>query len=406
MRVAQSGEPQPPTLWQRFTQQRLRAWQPLLAPHWVVSTYAASGLAFVCLGVSLLLVSQQAAEYARDYTDAADRSTGLGSFDIEIAQDMQPPIWVYYQLDGFHQNHRRYVQSRDEKQLSNASQRYAADQLPHCRPWAGGEDGRVHYPCGLVARSVFNDTFALVLRRSGEGAPVRELLTVDSSAQTIAWPADSVGRFRNLDPEKPAPGQAGDNNALALDMWILERFPPVTCEQTEISEARPYAPVAVARRNETRNGQWVEVADCSGYTSASPSCKFVRDGAHFECTGHYREVRQRDWGVESGHFIVWMRVAGLPSFRKLWGRLDTPLPAGSVLEVHFQDSFEVREFGGRKALVVSTSSVLGGRNDFLGWGFVAVGSCCLIFSVVLLSKYTVHGPRPLGDPTLLTPVER
>ena len=28
------------------------------------------------------------------------------------------------------------------------------------------------------------------------------------------------------------------------------------------------------------------------------------------------------------HFIVWMRPAGLPSFRKLWGRIETDLPVG------------------------------------------------------------------------------
>jgi hypothetical protein len=31
------------------------------------------------------------------------------------------------------------------------------------------------------------------------------------------------------------------------------------------------------------------------------------------------------------HFIVWMRTAGLPNFRKLWGRIEGGLPAGNYI---------------------------------------------------------------------------
>ena len=31
---------------------------------------------------------------------------------------MQGPVYVYYQLDNFYQNHRRYVKSRDNDQLN------------------------------------------------------------------------------------------------------------------------------------------------------------------------------------------------------------------------------------------------------------------------------------------------
>ena len=32
--------------------------------------------------------------------------------------DMEPPVLIYYEIDNFHQNHRSYMTSRDDNQVS------------------------------------------------------------------------------------------------------------------------------------------------------------------------------------------------------------------------------------------------------------------------------------------------
>ena len=44
--------------------------------------------------------------------------------------------------------------------------------------------------------------------------------------------------------------------------------------------------------------------------------------------GDYKNIQWIDMH-NNEHFIVWMRTAGLPNFRKLWGRIDEGLEAGS-----------------------------------------------------------------------------
>jgi hypothetical protein len=101
-------------------------------------------------------------------------------------------------------------------------------------------------------------------------------------------------------------------------------------------------------------------------------------------------------GVENEHFIVWMRAAGLPTFRKLYGKINNDFKKGDKLAFHINANFEVDSFDGSKSIVISTIGQFGGKNSFLGVSYIVVGSVSFLLAFLFGIKQIVS-PRQLGD---------
>ena len=106
--------------------------------------------------------------------------------------------------------------------------------------------------------------------------------------------------------------------------------------------------------------------------------------------------------VDNEHFIVWMRPAALPNFRKLYGVIKTSVPAGTVLTFSVTSAFPVSVFSGKKSLVLSTMSWMGGKNDFLGIAYIVVGFACLGIAGAFFARQQLGAERRLGDAAFLT----
>jgi hypothetical protein len=113
----------------------------------------------------------------------------LCTIEFALSYELNPPIFVYYRLSNFYQNHRRYVQSLDKDQLAGVARTKAElDGSGDCDPLSG--DGtRPYYPCGLIANSMFNDTFLpqfkWITPTSGQAPNPYQL-----SNKGIAWASD------------------------------------------------------------------------------------------------------------------------------------------------------------------------------------------------------------------------
>lgn len=76
-----------------------------------------------------------------------------------IPENIGPPVLFYYRLTNFYQNHRRYVKSLDTDQLKGTVVSTDIIKGGSCDPLRLNPDGKPYYPCGLIANSLFNDSF-------------------------------------------------------------------------------------------------------------------------------------------------------------------------------------------------------------------------------------------------------
>jgi len=291
-----------------FKQQRLKAWQPILTPRPVILSFLIIGIVFIPIGAGIVYSSNQVVEIDQRYDNIkeCDTNSGIGAvcnLTIHVTDKMDPPVYMYYRLENFYQNHRRYVKSRSDDQLKGKIvTSYSA--LTDCDPYISlgekSDTSLLFNPCGLIAKSLFNDSFTMFDNKS---APV--VLRKDG----IAWASDRDKKFKN---------------------------PPAN----------------------------------------APGIRLIPD-------------------FEDEDFIVWMRTAGLPDFKKLYRIINVALEPG-YYTVQVRSNFPVSSFSGKKHVVLSTTTWIGGRNPFLGYAYIVVGAICFVLGIVFGVKHKV-APRKLGD---------
>ncbi|KAF5778109.1 putative CDC50/LEM3 family protein [Helianthus annuus] len=315
-------------VYSKFSQQELPAWKPILTPGWVIASYITIGALFIPIGLLAWTASDSVVEIVDRYDEACvpdDFSKNPQSYiqnpdikktctrSIKVPKKLVAPIFVYYQLENFYQNHRRFVKSKSDKQLRDVK---AENDTKFCLPVAYDYDNKPIVPCGLIAWSLFNDTYKISTR--GKDISIEK--------KGIAWKSDAKAKFgSNVYPKN------FQKDGLIGGATLDESIP--LSEQEDL--------------------------------------------------------------------MVWMRTAALPTFRKLYGKINTDIEAHDTIKVEIQNNYNTYKFGGRKKLVLSTTTWIGGKNDFVGMAYISVGGICLFMAINFILLY-VFRPRRLGDPSYLS----
>lgn len=113
------------------------------------------------------------------------------SIQFTVPHELDPPVFLYYRLTNFYQNHRRYVKSLDTNQLKGDAVSSGSIGKSNCDPLRLDSQHRPYYPCGLIANSLFNDSFANPVLLNVEGKNQMNQ-TYNMTNKGIAWDSDKA----------------------------------------------------------------------------------------------------------------------------------------------------------------------------------------------------------------------
>ncbi|KAH9845250.1 LEM3 (ligand-effect modulator 3) family / CDC50 family [Teratosphaeria destructans] len=376
-----------------FRQQRLKAWQPILTPKTVLPLFFAVGIIFAPIGGLLLWTSAKVQEIAIDYSNCNTTAPAC----VEINGRQTPPS----STDAYVPN------NKVTTYFKNSTDR--ADHPTWCTSTT--TDAQTFGGARTLNSTICHVQFYL---------PDHLRPPVLLYYQLTNFYQNHRRYVKSFDQDQ-LKGQARDASAInGSDCSPLEG------EVASDGTWKPYYPcglIANSRFNDTiQNPVLVNsISSSANYTEYNMTTKGTAWASDADLYGqtsysygdvlpppNWREVYQEynsstGWPDLNGddHFQTWMRTAGLPTFSKLYLRNDNEtMPIGRY-QIDIYDYFPVTEYDGTKSILISTRTVMGGKNPFLGIAYVVVGGLCILLGALFTVTQLVK-PRKLGDHSYLS----
>lgn len=310
------------------------AWKPILDETYVIVILFAITALFLPVALYIRHENQLVHEFTTRYDNVgncsiienSDQYPGSCEVTINIEDDMNPPVFFYYEVREFFQTHRLYLQSREEDQLTGKE----LSNTENCKQKSSGRDGKTLVPCGLVAYSFFNDMFKGTLE-TPEGRMIDLCQNCTDGQEQWAdpnsWSADDIAW--DWDKKK------FQHKALSDDMTAW----------SDLSE------------KQNRSLPRVDNEDFIVWMRPAVSKNFRK---------LHRKLVYEENGIQRG------------------------LKKGDKLHVNVRTWFRVHAFNGEKHVVVSDVSRLGGQNSALWIMYLITGVSSFLAGFFFLATFYRH----------------
>lgn len=192
---------------QAFKQQLLTAWKPKPTLKCAIIFYFIIAIIFLAIGITIIIFSNRLNDISIRYDNIENcKINSKCQITLKIPKTLKSPIFVYYYISDFYQNNRLYIKSIITKQLrgnkiSSAEEDNCSDakynkDFAFAKKSVSGDPlqkDEIAHPCGLAARSYFNDTFILKNDKN-ENIQIKD--------DKISWDDDVDYKFKNYDLKK------------------------------------------------------------------------------------------------------------------------------------------------------------------------------------------------------------
>jgi len=274
--------------------------------------------------------------HAYDATSACDVGMHGASCNVSffVPRRTEGPVWLMYRLTNTHQNHNAYFESRDSLQMRGETGSNMCALMDEHRSGIGRtiddcdpstEDGCEYLsPCGLVAQTLFNDTFRAIDRSSCTCA----------SAPPAALPSD-------------------------FDCSACVHVTPLLLSEDVV------------------NAHHADFFKNDDDYPFEPHTRYLYE--------RFPNVVNASQGITSHAAITWLQPAALSDFKKRYARIrvagdDDVLQANTQISLEITSNFPAADYAGTKSVVLLAGDGLRNSDTSLASLFLITAIFCFGFA--------------------------